>query len=256
MPRRYSAFQYVAGNGYLPKDWDWAASSLSVKFPPLPHLVSLSMGGICDLITQGDPPLHRTAPNSADAPMVNPDANSLLHAASKLLNSPDRAAAHAEIRVPPATPKPPPPALTPSVHENAQATDDPSDYQSDWYGDWNYTNWKWQGALYRSACLFFCAFPSSLVSLEALSVFFGGEISAFFLRSAPSRSFGISLRPGALLAPGFTGLRGLSFMISPGRDLIGCVLIAPFPVALGLGMVTRPLVCLCARRRPEELALL
>ena len=33
-PRRHSAFQYVAENGYLPKDWDWAASPLAVGSTP------------------------------------------------------------------------------------------------------------------------------------------------------------------------------------------------------------------------------
>ena len=44
--------------------------------------------------------------------------------------------------------------------------------------------------------------------------------------------------------------------MSPGRDLAGRALIVPTPVASGLGMVTKPFVCLCACRRPEELALL
>ena len=103
-PRGYAAFQYVAEDGYLSKDWDWAASPLTVVFPSLPYLVSSSMGCICELITRGAPPLPRTAPNFGGAPTVNPDADSLLRAASNLVDAPDRAKVHAEIRVPPATP--------------------------------------------------------------------------------------------------------------------------------------------------------
>ena len=59
--RMYSAFQYVAENGYLPKDWDWAAPTLTGRSPLLLYFVSSSMGGICDLISGGAPPLHRAA---------------------------------------------------------------------------------------------------------------------------------------------------------------------------------------------------
>ena len=83
--------------------------------------------------------------------MVNPDANSSLHVASNLADSPDRATVRAEIRVPPVTPKPPPPARAPSDDENAQTTDVPSDYQSDWYGDWNYSNWMRNRNRHRSS---------------------------------------------------------------------------------------------------------
>ena len=89
------------------------------------------MGGICDLITLGAPPLLRTAPSFGDAPKVNPDADSLLRAASGLVDSPDRAQASAEIRAPPATPKPPPPVLVAPDQDNAQMTDFPPDYQAD-----------------------------------------------------------------------------------------------------------------------------
>ena len=104
-PRRYSAFQFVAGNGYLPKDRDWAASPLSAGSPSLPYFVSSSMGGICDLITRGAPP-PRTAPNAPEAPILSP------------------------------------PAHVPSDQEDAQATDAPSDYQSDWYANWSNSDWK------------------------------------------------------------------------------------------------------------------
>ena len=100
-PRRYSAFMYVAENGYLPKDWDWAASPLTVGFPSLPYLVSSSMGGICDLITRGAPPLPRTAPNFGDVQKVNPDADSSLRAAADLVDSPDQMHVSADIRAPP-----------------------------------------------------------------------------------------------------------------------------------------------------------
>ena len=92
---------YVAENGYLPKDWDWAASPLTVGFPSLPYLVSSSKGGICDLITRGAPPPPRTAPNFGDVRRVNPDADSLLRVAADLVNSPDQLHVSAGIRAPP-----------------------------------------------------------------------------------------------------------------------------------------------------------
>ena len=149
-PWRCSAYQYVAENGYLPKDWDWAASPLAAGFPSLPYLVSSTMGGICDLITRGAPPLPRTAPNFGNVPSVSPDADSSLRAASDIVNSPDRAQVSAEIRAPPATPKPPPLAFVASDQNNAQTTDVPSGYQSDWHGDWSHSEWKWEAHPYRS----------------------------------------------------------------------------------------------------------
>ena len=95
------------------------------------------------------PPLSRAAPDFADVPLVTPNADSLLHVASNLVAPPDRTTVRAEIRAPPLTPKPPPPAHAPSENENAQTTDVPSDYQSDRRGDWDYPNWKWQGHRYR-----------------------------------------------------------------------------------------------------------
>ena len=107
------------------------------------------MGGICDLITRGAPPLPRTAPNFGGAPKVNPDADSLLRVASDLVDSPNRTQVSAEDRVPPATPKPPPPVFVSSDQDVAQTTDVPSDYQSDWYGDWSHLDWKWKNHRYR-----------------------------------------------------------------------------------------------------------
>ena len=97
-PRRYSSCQYVAANGYLPKDRDLAASTLNVQFPPLLPLVSSSMGGICDLITGGAPPIHRTAPGFADAPMAPSNADTLLNVTPNLPASADRAAVREETR--------------------------------------------------------------------------------------------------------------------------------------------------------------
>ena len=130
-PRRYCAFQYVAENGYLPKDWDWAASTINVRFPPLPRPVSSPMGGIRDSITSGVRPLRRTAPDFADVPLVAPNSDTLLNVTSNLPASAKRATARAEIRVPPAAPRPPPPARAPSGNENAQTTDLSLGYQSD-----------------------------------------------------------------------------------------------------------------------------
>ena len=107
------------------------------------------MGGICDLITSGAPLLHRTVPDFADAPLVASNAETLLHVASELAASADRAAARAEFRVPPVTPKPPPLVRAPPDNENVQMTDVPSDYQSDWYGDWDYSNRKRNSNRYR-----------------------------------------------------------------------------------------------------------
>ena len=136
-PRRYSASMYVAENGYLPRDLDWAASPLTVGIPSPPYLVSSSMGGICDVITRGAPPIPRTAPNFEDAPKMNPDAASMLRVAEGLANSPDQAHVSDEIRAPPAAPKEPPPIFMPPEQENIQTTEAPPDYQSDWYADWS-----------------------------------------------------------------------------------------------------------------------
>ena len=95
------------------------------------------------------PPLRRTVLNFADAPSVTPHVETLLHMATNLAGPLDRATARAEIRVPPTTPKPPPPVRAPSERGNVQTTDVPSDYQSDWYGDWDYSNWKWNGSRRR-----------------------------------------------------------------------------------------------------------
>ena len=108
------------------------------------------MGGIRDLITRRAPPLPRAAPNFPNAPMANPNADSLLHVASNLADAPDRTQVRAEIRAPPATPKPPPPARVPPDHDNAQMTDAASGYQSDWFENWSYSDWIWKGNHYRS----------------------------------------------------------------------------------------------------------
>ena len=149
-PRRYSAFAYVAENGYLPKDWDWAASPLTVGFPSLPYLVSLSEGGICDLVTRGAPPLPCTTPNFGDVRKVNPDADSLLRVAADPVDSPGQVHVSADIRAPPAAPKQPPPVSQPCDQENAQTTEIPSDYQSDWYADWSHSDWKWSDYRHHS----------------------------------------------------------------------------------------------------------
>ena len=139
-PWRYSAFQYASENGYLTKDWDWAASPLSAVFPSLPYLVFCSMGDICDLFARCAPPFPRTAPNFGGALKVKPDADSLLRVAADLVS--------AGIRAPPAAPKKPPPLYVPPDQENGPATDAPSDYQSDWYGNWSHSDRKWNR--YRS----------------------------------------------------------------------------------------------------------
>ena len=109
------------------------------------------MGGICDLITSGVPPLRRAELDFADLPLVTPNAETLSHVSANLPASADRAAVRAAIRVPPAAPNPPPPARAPPDNENVQTPAVPSDYQSDWYGDWNYSNWKRKSNRYRSS---------------------------------------------------------------------------------------------------------
>ena len=114
-PRRFSAFQYVSAAGRLTKDWDWVASTLSVKYPPLPYLAPSSLGGIRDLQTCGLLPLRRTAPDSADAPVTPVDAATLRHA---MENCPTRArpvVVMDDIRAPPACASPPPPVFRPAA---------------------------------------------------------------------------------------------------------------------------------------------
>ena len=137
-------------NGYLPKDWDWAASALSVGFPSLPYLVSSSSGGRCYLITRGAPPIPRTVPNFEDALKVNPNTNSLKRVAAGLLNSSDQTQVSGNIRAPPVAPKKTPAISTPSDQETVQRTEAPSDYQSDRYTDRSTSEWKWSDYRYRS----------------------------------------------------------------------------------------------------------
>ena len=99
--RRVPAFQYVSTSGCLPKDWDWAASALSIDYPPLPYLARSPLGGICDVQTGGLPPLRRTAPDFADAPVAP------LGAAPVVVRD--------DIRAPPACAKLPPPIFHPTA---------------------------------------------------------------------------------------------------------------------------------------------
>ena len=132
--RRYSAFHDVAENGYLPKDWDSTASTLSTYYPRFPYLFSSSMGGICDLVAGDVPPLRRTVPDFAGVPLVTPNAENLSDLPPNPLVCADGITLRDDLRVPSATPKPPPPVRAPSENAHAQPTDFPSDSQSEWFG--------------------------------------------------------------------------------------------------------------------------
>ena len=94
------------------------------------------MGGICDLITSGAPPLHCAAPDFADVPVAPTNKDSCGYVAANFPEPVGRATVREEIRVPPVTPKAPPPILGFRGDENGPTADVPSDYQSDEYEDW------------------------------------------------------------------------------------------------------------------------
>ena len=106
---------YVSENGYLPRDWDGAASAPNFHFPPLPYLAPAADGGICDLISGGLPSLQRTVPDFADVPIVDVDAMKNLSTIdpAPLCQAPLRGAPHgpAAPRDAKVCPKPPPPVF-------------------------------------------------------------------------------------------------------------------------------------------------
>ena len=114
-PRRFSASEYAPANGYLPKDWDWAASTLNFHYPPLPYSVPSSLSGICDLQAGWLPPPRRTAPDFADAPVAPVDTATLGQVADNCPENAQPVVAQYEIRAPTATAKPPPPVFHPSA---------------------------------------------------------------------------------------------------------------------------------------------
>ena len=72
-PRRYTAYHYVNDNGYLPRERDWAASTLQICYPTLPYLTPIASGGICDILMNDMPSLHRSVPDTSGIPEVRVD---------------------------------------------------------------------------------------------------------------------------------------------------------------------------------------
>ena len=144
-PRRYTALQYVKENDYLPKNWDWAASTLNVEFPELPYLASASEGGICDYLSNRLPPLNRSVPDMSGFPEVHlVPAGGLSTFTNMPLVTPSRDDASA---VPPrasssgAAPKPPPPVH--SHHGSGVETgEEESGWESEWGRGWSWGSWR------------------------------------------------------------------------------------------------------------------
>merc|ERR1712131_485369 len=61
-PRRLVALEYAKREKYLPRDFDWAASSVKFRFPRLPHYAPASEGGLEDMYLQSFKPLTKTLP--------------------------------------------------------------------------------------------------------------------------------------------------------------------------------------------------
>ena len=146
-PRRFTAYNYMNENGYLPRDWDWAASTLSICYPTLPYLTPLSSGGICDLLSSNLMPLYRSVPDTSGIPEVCVDELgnvSTIEAIPEMHKSPLN-----EPRYPkpseanPSAPKQPPPRY-PYREWGGDAGAESSDYTSDWHQDWWSRGNKWK----------------------------------------------------------------------------------------------------------------
>ena len=130
----------------MPKNWDWAASTLNAGFPELPHLVSASEGGICDYLSDRLPPLKRSVPDMSGIPEVNLDpAGGLSTFVNMPMVQPSRDDASV---VPPrasssgAAPKPPPPVY--SHHGSGGETGaDESGWESEWGQGWSWGTWRY-----------------------------------------------------------------------------------------------------------------
>ena len=133
-PRRYSAHVYVAENKYLPRDWDWGASTLNIRFPPLPYLAPADQGGICDFLMYGLPTLQRSVPNIASVPEAGLDAMGNLmtiEPTPQAFPSPkDNKESLGASRASPPIPKPSPPRYTARGGDHGSATEG-SAYESD-----------------------------------------------------------------------------------------------------------------------------
>ena len=148
-PRRHSAYTYVAENKYLPRDWDWAASTLQIRFPPLPYLVPSRQGGICDFLMYGLPTLQRSVPNIASIPEAGLDAMGNLmtiEPAPQVFPSPkDAKGGSRASSTLPSVPKPAPPRFTTRGGDPGSATEG-SAYESDWRDYWPTKGWGWNSS--------------------------------------------------------------------------------------------------------------
>ena len=151
-PRPYSAYSYVAENKYLPRDWDWAAATLQIRFPPLPYLAPAAQGGICDYLTCGLPTLQRSVPKIAGIPEAGLGAMgnlATIEPSPQAFPSPsDTKGGSSEPRTSPTVPKPSPPRFAPRGGNTGSATED-SAYESDWREGWSTRGWgrsnSWKG---------------------------------------------------------------------------------------------------------------
>ena len=145
-PRRHSAYAYVAENKYLPRDWDWAASTLNIRFPKLPYLVPTDQGGICDFLMYGLPTLQRSVPDVASVPKAGLDAMGNLRTIEptpQVFPSPkDAKGGPRASSALPSAPKPPPPRFTTRGVDPGSATEG-SNYESDWREYWPTKGWGW-----------------------------------------------------------------------------------------------------------------
>ena len=145
-PRRYSAYSYVAENKYLPRDWDWAASTLQIRFPPLPYLAPPRQGGICDSLMYGLPTWQRSVPNIASIPEAALGAMGNLmtiEPTPQAFPSPkDAKGGSRASSALPSVPKPAPPRFTTRGGDPGSATGG-SAYESDWRDYWPTKGWGW-----------------------------------------------------------------------------------------------------------------
>ena len=148
-PRRYSAYSYVAENKYLPKDWDWSAMTLQIRYPPLPYLLPVSQGGICDYLMYDLPALQQSVPNIAGIPEAGLDAAGRLTTVEpvppKFPSPTNTKGQSSEPRTLPTVPKPSPPRFFPRGGDTGSATEG-SAYDSDWRGGWSSRGWGWSNS--------------------------------------------------------------------------------------------------------------
>ena len=148
-PRRYSAYTYVAENKYLPKDWDWSATTLQIRYPPLPYLVPASQGGICDYLMYDLPALQQSVPNIAGIPEAGLGATGKLTTVEpvppKFPSPTNTKGQSSESRQPLPVPKPSPPRFYPRGGDTGSATEG-SAYDSDWRGGRSSRGWGWSNS--------------------------------------------------------------------------------------------------------------